>query len=102
MTKVLVGGSSSPSSTDGGVEADLLLGLAQRRRAQVGVARVPAAAGKRDLTGVPAQVGAALGEDEPRLVVGPAVERQQDRGVDRVWRLILVIYDGVSRHTRLR
>ncbi len=67
---------------DARVEADLLLRLAQRRRSQVGVAVVAAAARERDLAGVAAQVGAALGEDEPGLVVGPAVERQQHGRLD--------------------
>jgi hypothetical protein len=66
------------------VEADLLLGLAQSGRAEVGVAGVAAAARKRDLTGVAAQVGAALGEDEAGLIVRPAEERQQDRRLDRL------------------
>jgi hypothetical protein len=70
----------------GGVESDLLLGLAQRRRRQVGVARVLAAAGEGDLAGVPPQVGAALGEDQPRLV-GPAVEGKEDRRVGAAPRL---------------
>jgi hypothetical protein len=61
-----------------GLEADLLLGLAQRRRRQIRVAGVAAAAGEGDLTRVQAQVGAALGEDQARLL-GPAVDRQQDR-----------------------
>jgi hypothetical protein len=67
----------------GRVQANLLLGLAQRGCAEVGVARVAPTAGKRDLAGVAAQVGAALGEDEPRLVARPAVERQEDGGFDR-------------------
>jgi hypothetical protein len=46
-----------------------------------------AAAGEGDLAGVTAQVGAALGEDQTRLVV-PAVERQQDGGVDLVPQMI--------------
>jgi len=29
------------------------------------------------------QVGAALGEDQARLVIGPAVERQEDGGFGR-------------------
>ena len=65
----------------GGVEADLLLRLAQRGGGQIGVALVPAPAGKRDLARVAAQVRTPLGKDEARLV-GPAVERQQDRRVD--------------------
>jgi hypothetical protein len=64
------------------VEADLLLRLAQGGRAEVGVAGVVAAAGKGDLAGVAAQVGAPLGEDEPGLV-RPAVEGKQYRGFDR-------------------
>src|SRR5436305_2364445 len=72
----------------GRVEADLLLRLAQRGRAEVGVLRIAAAAGERDLAGVAAQIGATLGEDEARLVVRPAVEWQQDRGLDGAWRVI--------------
>jgi hypothetical protein len=63
-----------------GIQADLLLRLAQGGGGEVGVLLVAAAAGEGDLAGVAAQVGAALGEDEARLL-GPAVERQQDRGV---------------------
>jgi hypothetical protein len=69
------------------IEADLLVGLAQRRGGQVGVGFVFAPAGERDLTGVTAKVGAPLGEDEARLL-RPAVERQQDRGVDFVPQMI--------------
>ena len=54
------------------VQADLLLRLAQRGRAEVGIAGISAATGERDLTGVPAQVSAALGEDQAGLL-GPAV-----------------------------
>jgi len=60
----------------GGVEPDLLLGLAQRGRPQVGVALVAAAAGEGDLAGVAPQVGPALGEDEAGIL-GPAVEGQE-------------------------
>jgi len=59
----------------GWVETDLLFGLAQRRRPQVGVLGVAAATGEGDLAGVAPQVGAALGEDQAR-VLGPAVEGQ--------------------------
>jgi hypothetical protein len=69
-----------------GVESDLLVGLAQRRRQQVGVARVAAPAGEGDLARVPAEVGPPLGEDQPRLL-GPAVERQQDRRIGPAARL---------------
>jgi hypothetical protein len=62
-------------------EGDLLLGLAQRRRDQIGVGGVVPPTGERDLAGVAAEVGAALGEDQSRAL-GPAVERQQDGGVD--------------------
>jgi hypothetical protein len=65
----------------GGVEADLLLRLAQGGGAQIGVALVPAPAGEGDLAGVTPQVGAPLGEDQPGLV-RPSVERQQNRGLD--------------------
>lgn len=68
---------------DGGIEADLLLGLAQRGRTEVGVLGIAAPAGKRDLARVAAQVGAALGENEPRLVIRPAIERQEDGGFGR-------------------
>ena len=47
----------------GRIEPDLLLGLAQRGRAQVLAGMILAPAGERDLTGVPAEVGAPLGED---------------------------------------
>ena len=80
MTKVEVGGRAPTSSTARRVQPDLLLGLAQRGRREVGVAVVLAPAGEGDLAGVAAQVGAALGEDQAR-VLGPAVERQQHRGV---------------------
>jgi hypothetical protein len=59
-------------------EGDLLLGLAQRRRRQVGVDLVLAAAGEGDLAGVAPQVLPPLGEDQPRLL-GPAVEGEEDR-----------------------
>jgi hypothetical protein len=62
----------------GRIEPDLLLGLAQRGGGEVSVTRVPAPARERDLAGVAPQVGAPLGEDEPRFV-GPPIERQQDR-----------------------
>ena len=64
------------------VEADLLLGLAQRRRPQVGVALVAAAAGEGDLTGVAPQVAAALGEDEAGIL-RPAIEGQEYRRLYR-------------------
>jgi hypothetical protein len=62
-------------------QADLLLGLAQGRQAQVGLVVVLAAARERDLARVPAQVLAALGEDRVEGAVGD-VERDEDRGVD--------------------
>ena len=43
---------------------------------------VPAPAGKRDLAGVAAEVGAALGEDQAGLL-GVAVDRHQHGGVGR-------------------
>ena len=64
-----------------GLEADLLLRLAQGGGREVGVIIVASSPGEGDLAGVAAQVGAALGEDQAG-VVGPPVERQQDRGVD--------------------
>jgi hypothetical protein len=77
----------------GRVEADLLLRLAQRRRRQVGVAVVAAAAGERDLAGVAAQIRAALGEDQAGLL-GPAVDRQQDR---RLGAAAAVLGEGLRR-----
>jgi len=71
----------------GRVEADLLLGLAQRRRGEVGVCVVLAAAGEGDLAGVAAQVGAPLGEDQPWVVVRPAVEGEENRCVNGGGRL---------------
>jgi hypothetical protein len=59
----------------GGIEANLLLRLAQRGRLQVGVGRIAASAREGDLTGVAAQVGAPLGEDQSGLV-RPSIERQ--------------------------
>ena len=80
MTKVEAGGRAPLTLDVAGGQGDLLLGLAQRGGDQVGVVGVAAAAGERDLAGMAAEVGAALGEDQPRAV-GPAVERQQDGGV---------------------
>jgi hypothetical protein len=65
----------------GGVEADLLLRLAQGRRREVRVALVAAPAREGDLPGVSSQVGPPLGEDQAGIV-GPAEERQQDRRLD--------------------
>ncbi len=84
---------------DGRVEADLLLASRSAVGGEVGVAVVPAAAGEGDLAGVAAHVGAPLGEDQAGLV-GPAVERQQDGGVDRSWRLIRHIPVKVARPVR--
>jgi hypothetical protein len=64
----------------GRLEPDLLLGLAQRGGLQV-LAGLRAAARKRDLPGVPAQVLAALGEHQPGALRQPE-QRRQDRGVD--------------------
>jgi hypothetical protein len=52
------------------------VGLAQRGRAEVGVLRVLAAAGERDLAGMAAQVVAPAGEDDGRRAAG--VEEQRD------------------------
>ena len=52
----------------GGVEADLLGGLAQGARLG-GLAGVEAAPGEAHLPGVGAQVGGAPGEDDPGLAV---------------------------------
>jgi hypothetical protein len=76
------GGRQLCGDLDGGrVEADLLLGLADGGRREVGVVLVAPPAGEGDLAGVAAQVGAPLGEDQAGLV-GPPVERQQDGRVD--------------------
>jgi hypothetical protein len=74
------GGQRSAQLDVTGGEGDLLLGLPERGPDQIGVAWVPAPAGERDLAGVAAKVGAALGEDQPRAV-GPAVEGEEDGGV---------------------
>src|SRR6266850_4487528 len=50
-------------------QADFLLGLAQRRRHRVGIAVLPAAAGKGDLTGM------------ARHVVGPLGQQYRDAGL---------------------
>lgn len=63
-----------------GLKRYLLVGLAQRSRNQVCVPLVLATAGKGDLARVAAQVGPALGEDQPRLL-RPAVQRQEDCGI---------------------
>ncbi len=65
---------------DARLEGDLLLGLAERRGEEAVIAFVVTPPGERDLAGVAAQVGAALGEDEA-WIVGPAVEGQEDGGV---------------------
>jgi hypothetical protein len=61
-------------------ERDLLLGLAQGGPDQVGVGRVPPPARERDLAGMAAEVGSALGEDQPGAL-GPAIEGEEDGGV---------------------
>ena len=53
------------------------MGLAQGRLAQILLGVVLAAARKRDLAGVPAQIGAPLGEDGAQV----GVERHQHCGV---------------------
>src|SRR6266545_799235 len=60
-------------------EADLLLGLAERRLEQL-LALIPPAAGEGDLPGMPAQVRAPLGEDQAG-VLRPAVHRNEDGGL---------------------
>ena len=60
-------------------QPDLLLGLAQGGRHEVGVLLVAPPAGKRDLAGVAAQVVAAAGEDGVHPVV--VVERDEDGGL---------------------
>jgi hypothetical protein len=65
-------------------QADLLLGLAQRGFAQIGVLGVVAAAGKGDLSGVAAQVGAPAREDRVGLLVRAEEQRYEDRRGDLV------------------
>ena len=65
-------------------QADLLLGLAQRGLAQIGVLGIAAPAGKRDLAGVAAQVGASLREDRMRPLVGVQEQRDENRCGDLI------------------
>ena len=65
-----------------GFEADLLVGLAQRGRGGVGVARFDAAAGKADLARVIGQVIGALRQQHRQLVAQH--QRHEDRGVRRL------------------
>ena len=60
-----------------GREADLLLGLAQRRREEVAVARLRSAAGQPELTSVDAAVGAQEQQD-PEHAVRVAEHRRQN------------------------
>jgi hypothetical protein len=62
-------------------QADLLLGLAQRRQPQVGLVVVLAAAGEGDLARVAPQVVATAGEDRVQLAAG-GVEGDEHGGVD--------------------
>ena len=68
----------------GAREADLLLGLAQRGLAQIGVLGILAPAGKRDLAGVAAQVGASLREHRVRLLVGAQEQWDENRCGDLI------------------
>ena len=70
VTNVPTGGKRAHQLHAPALEADLLVGLAQRGLPQVLVGPVLAPTGEGDLTGMPAHVGAALGEHghEPGLV----------------------------------
>ena len=74
------GGQGAAQLDRRGREPDLLLGLPQGGADQVLVVGVLAPTGERDLAGMAAKVGAALGEDQAGLL-GPAVEREEDGGV---------------------
>jgi hypothetical protein len=74
------GGQGAAQLDRRGREPDLLLGLAEGGPGQVRVVGVLAPAGERDLAGMAAKVGSALGEDQAWLL-GPAVEREEDGGV---------------------
>ena len=77
MTTVEVGGSAPTTSTAAG-SRPISSCASRSAHSTSALARVGAAAGERDLARVAAQVGAALGEDQAR-VVGPAEQRHQDR-----------------------
>jgi hypothetical protein len=62
------------------VQADLLVRLAQRRRLEVHVVRLPAPAGERDLACVQAQVAVAL--DEHHDEVAAALPQRREHGGD--------------------
>ena len=64
-----------------GRQPDLLVGLAQRGRGQVGVLGVAPPTRERDLAGVALEVVAALGEDGVELTVLVEVERGEDGGL---------------------
>jgi hypothetical protein len=59
-------------------QADLLLGLAQRRRQRIGIAGIDAAAGKGDLAGMRGQVRRAQGQQDG-VAVRPPDDRHQHR-----------------------
>jgi hypothetical protein len=79
-----------------GIEADLLLRLAKRGGDEVRILLIAAPAGKGDLPGVAAKVGAPLGEDEARALRIP-VERQQNGGVRSPWCAQRPGLDGVQK-----
>ena len=64
------------------LEADLLVRLAQRRRHRVGIARLGAAAGKADLSGMVVEVVGALRQQHRHLVAQH--QRHQHRRVRRL------------------
>ena len=74
------GESSATTSTDAGRRADFLLGLAQRRREQVGVAPLRLSAGQPELAAVEAAVVGASHEHDAQLAVAVAVDRDEDGG----------------------
>ncbi len=78
-------------------QPDLLFGLAQRGVPQVGILGVAPATGKRDLPGMPAQVGAAPGQDDMELLLAGRHEQRHEhpgRGLGRGG--VLVCHRGLG------
>jgi hypothetical protein len=65
-------------------QADLLVCLTQRRRGEIGVAGVATAAGKGDLAGVAAQVGAPAREHDVRRLRRCGDEQRHEHGRERL------------------
>ena len=84
---------------DARIEADLLLGLAQRGGDEVRVSGVAAPARERDLAGVAAHVGAALREDQAGAL-WVAEQRQQHGGVGASRCAQSPRFDGVAAGAR--